>query len=275
MTQESLSPEEYQRQYDAAAAQLDAAAGTAPAITARDEEGKFAKAETPATEPEAIAEPAAEQVAPAAETTAPVEQPAPDPLAELTARVERAEKIAKDNQAWATRMAQEAAALRRQQDAEKREASKPTILDANPELADAIRYIASDPAPQEQAAAKAASFQATIEQVHADAFSVDMPAELQDAIAQAWTALGDKAQDPLNVVRVITEEKLAFTERQIGKRFAAEQAKLQQKSAMSVPTAGAQSVQLAPIDAQLAEAQRIAKMTPREFEAEARRVRGY
>lgn len=272
MSHEQLSPEEYQRQYDEAAAALDAAA--TPATTARGDDGKFVAAEvTPpaAPAPEAsAAEPAAAPAEPAAEPSKPV-----DPLAEMQARLEKAEKIARDNQAAYTRAAQEAAALRRAQEQRDREAAKPAILDANPELADAIRYITTDPAPQHQAIERQQQFQATIEKAHPDAFAPDMPEELQQSIAKAWEGLGDAAQDPLEVVRVITQEKLAFHERQVGKRFAAEAARQQQKSAMSVPSPGASSVAVAAPDAQLVEAQRISKMTDREFEAEVRRVRGY
>lgn len=271
----NLDPAEYQRQYDEAAAALDAAA--TPATTARDASGKFAPAEVtapaaPAPAAEAPATPAAETppAEPAAEPAKPV-----DELAEAKARAERAEKMARDNQAAYTRAAQEAAALRRAQEQRDREAAKPAILDANPELADAIRFVANDPAPQHQAAERAAAFQSTIEKAHPDAFATDMPKELQDAIAAAWEGLGPAAQDPLEVVRVITQEKLAFTERQVGKRFAAEAARQQQKSAMSVPSPGASSVAAAPEDAHKAEIQRISKMTDREFEAEVRRVRGY
>lgn len=271
-----LDPVEYQRQYDEAAAQLDAAA--TPATTARAADGKFAPAEVtpPAASAPAPEAPAAEPAAatppaePAAEPAKPV-----DELAELRARAERAEKIAKDNQAWATKAAQEAAALRRQQEQRDREAAKPAILDANPELADAIRYVATDPAPQHQAEDRQAAYQSTIEKAHPDAFAADMDPGLQESIAKAWQGLGDAAADPLEVVRVITQEKLAFTERQVGKRFAAEAARQQQKSAMSVPSPGASSVAVAAPDAQLVEAQRISKMTDREFEAEVRRVRGY
>jgi hypothetical protein len=276
MSHEQLDPVEYQRQYDEAAAALDAAA--TPATTARGDDGKFVSAEVtppaaaapapeaPAAEPAAVAPPAE----PAAEPAKPV-----DELAELRARAERAEKIARDNQAWATKAAQEAAALRRQQEQRDREAAKPAILDANPELAEAIRFVANDPAPRHQAEDREAVFQSTIEKAHPDAFADDMDPELQESIAKAWKGLGDAAQDPLEVVRVITQEKLAFTERQVGKRFAAEAARQQQKSAMSVPSPGASSVAVAAPDAQLVEAQRISKMTDREFEAEVRRVRGY
>jgi hypothetical protein len=53
--------------------------------------------------------------------------------------------MAKDNQAWATKLAQEAAQLKREREQREREAKKPAILDANPELAEAIRYVAQDP----------------------------------------------------------------------------------------------------------------------------------
>jgi hypothetical protein len=278
----NLSPEEYQRQYDEAAAALDAAA--TPATTARDEGGRFAPAPAPALA-EPAAAPAEEPAQPAAAVpAAPADKPADppadpaipaDPLAEALARAERAEKIARDNQAAFTKAAQEAAALRRAQEQRDREANKPAILDANPDLVDAIRYVANDPAPQQQAEAAKAAFQSTIEKAHPDAFSTEMDPELQQAIAQRWQGLGDDAQDPLNVVRVITEEKLAFHERQVGKRFAAEAARQQEKSAMSVPSPGASSVATAPVDTALAEVQRISKMTDREFEAEVRRVRGY
>lgn len=266
---------EQQAEYDAAAAALDAAA---KATTARGADGKFAKAEVAPPEPVPLVE--AAPVAAVVEPTPPAEEappetPKPDPIAELTARLERAEKMAKDNQAWATKASQEAAALRRQQDAAQREAAKPAILEANPELADAIRYVATDPAPQQQAEQHRANFQATIEKVHPDAFAADMPKELQDAISAKWSALGDEAQDPLTIVRVITEEKLAHAERQIGKRFAAEAAKEAKKSAMSVPPAGASTVAVVPVDAQLVEAQRIQNMTDAEFQKERRKVLGY
>jgi len=271
--------EEEQRQYDEAAAALEAAANQA--TTARDAGGRFAPAPAPAP-----AEPAA---APAAEPTPadppaagdkPADPPAEpakpvDELAELKARLEKAEKVARDNQAAFTKAAQEAAALRRQQEQRDREANKPAILEANPELAEAIRYVATDPAPQHQAAERAAAFQSTIEKAHPDAFSTDMPEELQQAIAAAWQGLGNDAQDPLNVVRVITQEKLAFHERQVGKRFAAEAARQQEKSAMSVPGAGKSSVAVAPVDAQLAEVKRIQNMSDADFAAEVRRVKGY
>lgn len=276
---------EQQREYDEAAAALDAAA--TPATTARDADGRFAPAApapvaalaapvAPAAEPapSPAPAPAAADAPPAGDAPADPPKPA-DELAELKARVERAEKIARDNQAAFTKAAQEAAALKRAQEQRDRDANKPAILEANPDLADAIRYVASDPAPQQQAEAARAAYQSTIEKAHPDAFSTDMAPELQDAIAKAWQGLGEAAQDPLEVVRVITQEKLAFTERQVGKRFAAEAARQQEKSAMTVPGAGKSTVAADPVDKQLEEVKRIQNMSDADFAKEVRRVKGY
>jgi hypothetical protein len=253
---------EYQKEYAKAAAELEAAA---QATTARGADGKFVKAEEPAKEPEAAKEPVKEP------EKEPAKEEKPDELAEIRARLEKAEKIAKDNQAFATRMAQEAAQLRKEREAREREAQKPAILDANPELAEAIRYVAQDPAPQRETEDRQAKWAQMIEQAHPGIFTLPDDDELVQSLLKKRSEAWD---DPLVAIREITEEKLAITERQVGKRFAAEAAKLAQKSAMSVPSAGAGSGVMAPVDTQLAEVQRIQKMSDREFQAEVRRVKG-
>lgn len=197
-----------------------------------------------------------------------------DELAEIKARLDKAEKIAKDNQAWATRMAQEAAQLRREKEQQQREASRPAILDANPELAEAIRYVASDPAPRQQVEDEQALWRQTIDKAHPGIFSTDIDPELEKDLAQRIEQLGESAKNPLEAIRVITEGKLAHAERQVGKRFAAEAAKLAQKSAMSVPGAG-RSGAPAPVDSALAEVQRFQNMSDADFQKEVRRVKGY
>jgi hypothetical protein len=260
----SVNDEEYQKQYDAAAAELEAAA---QATTARGPDGKFAKAEPEKVEPEVTVEPAKEEPAKVEE---------PDPLAELRARVEKAEKIAKDNQAWATKMAQEAAQLKREREQAAREAAKPAILDANPELADAIRFVAGDPAPQQQEALKHQEWQTAIEKVHPGIFDKSIDPELEKAIRTRFDAIGPAVQDQLEAIRVITEEKLAFNERLIGKRFAAEAAKQAKVSAMTVPGAGAGGgSSRVPPDAALAEVERIKNMSDADFAREVKRVKGF
>ena len=249
--------EDYQKEYDAAAAALDAAAQATPA---RDAQGQFSAPEKDAEAVEPVKEEAAK----------------PDPMAELTARVEKAEKVARDNQAWATKASQEAAQLRRERENERREASKPTILDANPELADAIRYVTQDPAPAQQRDQAVNQWQNVIDKAHPGIFSNDLDPELLKSLESRLSALDDQTRsDPIEVIREITEEKLAHAERNIGKRFAAESAKLAQKSAMSVPGAGSGGGIKTSADSALEDARRFQTMSDSDFAKEVRRVKGY
>lgn len=248
---------EYQKQYDAAAAALDAAAQATPA--------------SGAIEAPVVAEKLPEPV-----VVATGEAAKPDPMAELTARVEKAEKVARDNQAWATKASQEAAQLRRERENERREASKPTILDANPELADAIRYVTQDPKPAQQREQHAQEWQSVIDKAHPGIFSNDLDPELLKSLETRLSALDEHVRaDPLEVIREITEEKLAHAERNIGKRFAAESAKLAQKSAMSVPGAGSGGGVKTSTDSALEEVRRFQTMSDADFAKEVRRVKGY
>ena len=241
---------EYKEAYDKAAADLDAAAQAIPADPVIELEKEPVKQS--------------------------VKDETPDLIAELTARAEKAEKIAKDNQAWATRTAQEAAQLRREREAQERAATKPAILDANPELADAIRYVAHDPAPARQQQDRQAQWVNAVETAHPGIFSTSIDPELEKSLMTRLGALDEATRgDPLQVIREITEEKLAFTERQLGKRFAAESAKLAQKSAMSVPGAGAGSGMKTGADAALDEVRRIQNMSVADFQKEVRKAKGY
>lgn len=253
-----LSPEEYQKQYDAARAELDAAAqGIKPeTITAPEPEVE----ETPEAEP-------AKQ-----EEAAPI---VVDEPAELRARLEKAEKAARDNQAWGTKTAQELARLKREQEQAQREATRPAILDANPELADAIKYVANDPAPMQQAEDQEEVWRRTVDTVHPGIFDKDADPELIEALVAKRDASGGAWGDPLVAIRDITAEKLAHAERQTAKRLAVESAKRAEKSAMSVPGAGSGTARKAPTNPDTDEVQRIQKLTPAEFEKERRKVLGY
>lgn len=259
-----LSPEDYQKEYDAAAAALDAAAsGTPEVITA------------PTTEPEKVPEVVPEPVKAAEPTT----EPAPvDEIAELKARLAKAEQIAHDNQVWGTKNAQRLAEIERERQQREREASKPPILDANPDLADAIRYVANDPAPQQEAQQRQTEQQQrwkeTIEKAIPGAFDQDLDPELFAALAARRDSPNSDWHDPLNVIRDITAEKLAFAERQAGKRFAAESARQAEKSAMSVPGSGGSGTRAA-TNPDLEAINRINNMSDAEFAKEVRRVKGF
>lgn len=251
-----MTDEEYKAEYDKAAAELEEAAGKP--TTARAPDGKFTKTEPekePAPEPEKAPEPAKEAE--------------PDPLAELRAKVEKTEKALKDTQAWGTRNAQELARLKTEAQERDRQAKRPAILDANPELEQAIKYVVPQP---ETVADPQVKWREAIEVAHPGIFDTGIDPELEKALLGRFQTVGEAIQDPLIAIREITAEKLAFAERQLGKRFAAENAKANQKSAMSVPGAGASGAVRAPVDADLEAVNRINNMTPAEFEKERMRA---
>jgi len=251
-----LSQEEYQKQYDAAAAELDAAAsGIKPDTTT-------------------VAEPEAVKVA----EPEPVKQeeaaPVVDELAELRSKVEKAEKALKDTQAWGTKNAQELANLKREQQQAQRDANRPAILDANPDLADAIKYVASDPAPQQQAEDQQEAWFRTIDTAHPGIFAAEADPELVASLVAKRDASGGAWDDPLVAIRDISAEKLAHAERQIAKRYAVESAKQQEKSAMSVPGAGGGTARKAAPDPEAERVQRIQSMSSADFAKERLKVLG-
>jgi hypothetical protein len=264
-----MTDEEYKQEYDKAAAELDAAAS---ATTARDAGGRFAKApapeETPAPTPAPNPEPA-----PVVQEVKEEPKEQPDPLGEIKAELERTKKIARDNQAAFTRLAQENARIRREQEQREREANRPALLDANPGLADAIRHVVTEPV--EQQPDPRAAWTAAVDEAHPGIFQLPNEDDLVQAVAARAQKDPDLWASPLGASRIITEEKLAAAERQLGKRFAAETARQTEKSAMSVPGAGAGSVAKAPVDAQLAEVTRIRNMSDKDFAAEVRRAKGF
>ena len=260
-----LTPEQeqYKKEYDAELAKLDAA-----------EQGKQPESITaPVAEPAKVEEAAP----PAAKVEAPVEPVTPpvETVEELRARLEKAEKQARDHQAFATKKAQELAALKREQEARDREVSRPAILDANPDLAEAVRYVVNDPAPQRAAEDRQAQWQSAIEEAHPGIFDTSIDPQLESSIADRLKALGEDVHNPLIVIREIAAEKEAFAVRKATERFAAEHAKQAEKSAMSVPTPGGGGGNRQTPDADADAAKRILNMSDADFEKEVRRVKGY
>jgi hypothetical protein len=246
-----LDEAEYKKEYDKAAAELEAAANPT----------------TAEPKPDVVAEVKTEA---APEVKAELEKPV-DPLTEIREKLEKTEKALKDTQAWGTRNAQDLAEIKRTAAEQRRAAERPQILDANPELEAAIRYVA----PQAQEPSQSNEWQQVIDKAHPGIFDKSIDPELEAALMTRLSALGDEIKDPLVAIREITAEKIAHAERMIGKRFAVESAKAAQKSAMSMPGAGSNGSRTAPIDSDLAAVERIQNMTPAEFERERRKVMGY
>ena len=270
---------EYQKEYDAARVKLDEEA--AKATTSRDDGGRFAKA-TPAepekAEPEAKPEPKADPEPKAEPEKKAEEAAAPDPVKELQVELEKTKKALKDTQSWGTKNAQRLAEIEREAAERKRQAERPAILDLNPDLEQAIKYVRPDPGPDPRAEFERAAQQRAqiIETAHPGILAADADPELVKGVMARLEALGeDAAADPLLVIREITAEKLVQAEREIGKRFAAESAKAAQKNAMTVPGAGSGSVKGTSVDAELEAVNRIKNMSDADFRREVARVKGY
>ena len=155
----------YKKEYDEAAAKLD---GTAPTPEA-----------TTPTEPVKVAEPVIEEA----------KEPDTDPLAELRARLEKTEKALKDTQSWGTKNAQRLAEIERQRIEHDRAATKPEILEANPELADAIRYITNDPTQHHQTERYNQTWQEIVQTAHKEGTTLkEMAVKLGYVTAEEFDA---------------------------------------------------------------------------------------
>jgi hypothetical protein len=275
-----LTDEQYKKEYDEAWKKMDEEA--AQATPSRGPDGKFTKPEEVALAAEpAKAEPVAETPPAEAKPEAKPDdvppnqaeaEPASDPNAELRSEMEKFKKQAADNKAWATKVAMELAEAKREREQREREAAKPQVLEQNPGLEEAIRYVADAPKPQ--APDPRQEWIQIVDAAHPGIFSADADPELVDAlVAKRDASNGAWQANPLLAIREITETKLAHAQQQAEKRFAAEQQKASAKSAMSVPGAGA-TVKTA-ADPAADEVKRIQSMTPAQFEQERRRVLGY
>lgn len=258
-----LTDEQYQAEYDAAIAKLDAAdTGAKPDSITAPVEAKAA--------PES-------QVAQVAQAAAATSQPAvKDPLEELREKLDKTEKALKDTQAWGTRNSQRLAEIERERAQREREAQRPQILDLNPDLVDAIRYVAQEPAPrmEQERQPNLKNWQQIVEEAHPGIFDKSIDPELETVLLARRDALGDEWLKPLVAIREIAKEKVVFAERQVGKRFAVESAKLQEKSAMSVPGSGGNTARI-PQNSDDEGVLRIQKMSDAEFAREVKRVKGY
>lgn len=253
----------YDEEYAREAQKLEEAAN---ATTSRDDNGRFAKT----AEPEKVKEEPATKTEGVEEPAKPAE---PDPLAEIRTKLDATEKALKDTKAWGTKNAQELAALRRESEERKRAETRPAILDANPELEAAIKYVR--PEVEQERPDPRTQWLQIVDKAHPGIFDKSIDPELEQALLKRLEGNQEAREDPLVAIREITAEKLAHAERIVGKRFAAESAKTREKSAMSVPGAGGGGSQKTSVDSDLEAVNRIANMSSTEFEKERRKVMGY
>jgi len=253
-----LTEEQYKKEYDEAIAKIDAASGqTDTTEQILDEVPKAAEPEK--VEPEEKAEPV---------------DPVKSETDLIREELEKTKKALKDTQAWGTKSQQRLAEIERERQAAEREATRPAILEANPDLADAIRHVVNDPAPQLQREQQEDEWKYVVAKAHPGIFDDSLDKELEKAVYDRLTALGDAISDPIVAIREITAEKLAFTERQIGKRFIIEQEKQKDKQALSVPKLGGSAERTNPSKDD-SEVQRIKSMSDADFAKEVRKAKGY
>jgi len=260
MTPEEKAQEEYQKEYDAEMARLEAAdtAKTEPTTAAEAPQGDKPNEEPTPKDGEKAAEPKEEET-----------------LEQFRERLAKAEKALKDTQAWGTKNAQELAQLRREREQQQRQASRPQILDQAPELEQAIRHVVGDPVQQHRAEDQRAAWAAQVEKVHPGILSLPDDDPLVLSLGKKMQEMGEAWNDPLEVIRAVTEEKLALKERQVGQRLAQAAAQQAKKSAMSVPGASSSgTTQRAPEDETKKEVDRIWNMSDAEFARMANKVKG-
>lgn len=192
-------------------------------------------------------------------------------LEQVRARLASAEKALHDTKAWGTRKAQEAADLRRAQEAAAREAQRPAILDANPDLAEAIRFVREDDGARQRTEQELA-MQEWQDTVRAAVPDIDELLENNDFHA----AMKVRAQhpewnsNPLIAIREINAEiraRAAFGAQQAAKEAEAEK----KRSATSLPSGGAKQV-LKPAPAEEEQLRKYQKMSSEDFAREVRKV---
>lgn len=191
-------------------------------------------------------------------------------LDQVRERLASAEKALRDTKAWGTRKAQEAAELRRAQDEAVRQANRPAILDANPDLADAIRHVAQEDGArqtnEQQIAAQ--QWQDTVRAAIPDIDELLVNEDFH--VAMQSRAQHPEWSNPLIAIREINAEiraRAAFGAQQAAKAAEAEK----KRGATVMPSGGAKQV-LNPVTADDELLRKINSMSSEEFKREVRKI---
>lgn len=241
---------------------MDLKPGTPEYQEAYDKEMKRLEAVTTDSKDEKV------ETTTSAEKTEKVEKP--DPVTK--ADVEKLEKALKDTQRWAHQNAAEVSRLKKEAEERKRTETRPEILNANPGLEDAIKYVA--PAlPQKS---KDDIWMESVQRAIPD---IDGLLNDQAFLAKAKSRqaeLGEAWMDPLIAIREFSDLKTVHVRDQ-AIQGAVEQArkdfedKSTKRSAMSVPGGSGAKQQPQKED----EAQKIREMSSKDFNAMRAKVMGF
>lgn len=191
-------------------------------------------------------------------------------LDQVRERLASAEKALRDTKAWGTRKAQEAAELRRAQDEAVRQANRPAILDANPDLADAIRHVAQEDGARQTNEQQIAA-QQWQDTVRAAIPDIDELLDNEDFhVAMQSRAQHPEWSNPLIAIREINAEiraRAAFGAQQAAKAAEADK----KRGAATMPSGGAKQV-LQPVPQDEEQLRKFKNMNSDEFAREVRRV---
>lgn len=269
MSTENQGAQSYDEIYQAEMARLDAEAAAASGAQAPG-----AATTTPTDEPavHADADPAP---APAAATGDPKQETAEERFARLERELESTKKALNDTKGWASRQAAEVKRLRTEQEERDRKANRPQVLDDNPGLEEAVRYVTGAPAAGKPAHDPDAWAEAVGTALPGlDALLEQNPDLTAKATAKA-KELGAAWNDPLVAIRELSalqieheRARVAAAARDAAVRDHAK--RKQQQTAMTVPGGGA-SRQAPPVD----QAQRYATMSSADFAKERAKVLGF
>lgn len=272
MSTDNQDGKSYDEVYAAEMARLDAEAAAAQGAQAP---GAAATTPNADTDPNALTDPAPAPAPAASTTDDPKQETAEERIARLEAKVASTEKALNDTKGWASRNAAEVKRLRTEQEERDRKANRPQVLDDNPGLEEAVRYVTGAPAagkPAHDPDAWAATVGTALPGL--DALLEQNPDLTAKATAKA-RELGEAWNDPLVAIRELSALQLeherasvAVSARDAAARDFAK--RKQQQTAMTVPTGGA-SRQPAPVD----QAQRYATMSSADFQKERNKVLGF
>jgi hypothetical protein len=275
MSTENQGEKSYDEIYQAEMARLEAEAAAASGATAPG-----AATTTPTDEPAVHAEPApaanvTAEPAPAAATGEPKQETLEERFARLEREHESTKKALNDTKAWASRSAAEVKRLKQEQEERDRKANRPQVLDDNPGLEEAVRYVTGAPAAGKPAHDPDAWAEAVGTALPGlDALLEQNPDLTAKATAKA-KELGAAWNDPLVAIRELSalqieheRARVAIAAREAAARDHAQ--RKQKQTAMTVPGGGASRTP-APVD----QAQRYATMSREDFAKERARVLGF
>lgn len=275
MSTETQGEKSYDEIYQAEMDRLDAEAAAANGAPA-----PAAAVTTPTDETTTTADPAPAAAvtadpAPAAPTGEPTQETAEQRLERLERDLESTRKALNDTKTWASRNAAEVKRLKKEQDERDRLANRPQVLDDNPGLEEAVRYVTGAPAAGKPAHDPDAWADAVGTALpHLDALLEKHPDLTAKATAKAQE-LGEAWNDPLVAIRELSALQMEHERAQVAaaarEAAARDHAKRkQQQTAMTVPGGGA-SRQAPPVD----QAKRYETMSSADFAKERARVLGY